>query len=56
MTRPTMSASINIQFKVFVKGDDGIWRVVSYHLDPREAEEVASLLMVRDGRIARVMM
>ena len=43
-------------FKVFIKGDDGQWRVASFHLSRREAERTANLIKVRDGLVARVML
>ncbi|RBP14079.1 hypothetical protein DFR50_110103 [Roseiarcus fermentans] len=55
MTRP-VAVPICIQFKVFVRGDDGAWRVASSHVNPRDADEAANRLIVRDGCIARVMM
>ena len=47
---------VHIFFKVFVKGDDGRWRIASWHLSRREAEETADLLGVREGLVARVML
>ena len=56
MTRPHATASAVVQFKVFVKGADGVWRVASQHITRREAEEIADLLTVREGRLTRVML
>jgi len=53
---PKIAASTNIQFKVFIKGDDGRWRVASMHATQREAQWTADLLINRQGFIARVMM
>lgn len=43
-------------FKVFIKGDDGQWRIASFHVSRREAERTANLIVVRDGFVARVML
>ena len=53
MTHAGKKASTNIQFKVFVKGDDGRWRVASMHATQREAQWTADLLISRQGFIAR---
>jgi hypothetical protein len=42
--------------KVFVKCDDGQWRIASYHGSRREAQSTADLLGVRHGVVARVML
>ncbi len=55
MTRPEPIATV-IQYKVFIKGDDGLWRILSAHASRREAEATADLVTVREGLIARVML
>ena len=45
-----------VTFKVFVRGDDGQWRVASAHLSRRDAERTADRLTVRRGFVARVML
>jgi hypothetical protein len=56
MTRPNKTPSASMQFKVFVKGEDGRWRVASMHATSREAQWTADLLVNRQGFITRVMM
>jgi hypothetical protein len=45
-----------VLFKVFIKGEDGQWRIVSFHVSRRAAESTANLIVVRDGLIACVML
>jgi hypothetical protein len=45
-----------LPFKVFVKADDGHWRICASHFSRREAELAADFLLVRRGVVARVMM
>ena len=45
-----------VLFKVFIKGEDGQWRIASFHVSRPEAESTANLIMVRDGFVARVML
>jgi hypothetical protein len=45
-----------VVFKVFVRGDDGQWCIVSCHRSRREAERAADVLRVREGLVARVML
>ncbi len=56
MTKPDSPARANIFFKVFVRGDDGRWRVASAHATRHEALQTADLLTVRKGVLARVML
>lgn len=46
---------IGVLFKVFIKGEDGRWRIASFHVSRREAESTANLIVVRDGLVARFM-
>ena len=55
MSRSEAIASV-IRFKVFIKGDDGLWRVLSAHGSRREAEAIADIVTAREGLIARVML
>lgn len=56
MICPNKTSSPAMQFKVFVKGDDGRWRVASMHASAREAQWTADLLVNRQGFITRVLM
>ncbi len=56
MTKSDTPARASIFFKVFVKGEDGRWRVASAHATRHEALQTADLLMVRKGVVARVML
>ena len=53
MIRPNKPPSSAMQFKVFVKGVDGRWRVASMHATAREAQWTADLLVNRQGFITR---
>ena len=56
VTKSDTPARASIFFKVFVKGEDGRWRVASAHATRHEALQTADLLMVRKGVVARVML
>jgi hypothetical protein len=45
-----------VPFKVFIKGEDGQWRIASFHVSRRQAERTANRIVVRDGVLARVML
>lgn len=55
MIRPVPIPSGSVLYKVFVRGDDGQWRIASSHSSRCEAEAAADLL-TREGVVARVML
>ena len=55
MSVPRPTARAGAMFKVFVKREDGLWRIASLHTTRQEAE-LSAYITIRQGFAARVML